>query len=244
MQPGDALLAAWVIGILAVAGPAWQREPPLFAGDSPPVMIVLRVSASMQQADLQPTRLRRAQQKIVDLLASEPAQAAGLIAYDGSAHLVLPPTQDHGVVVTMAQALSPDLMPRHGDALGDAVALARRVLAEASLGGSVLVLTDDAAPFAQPPPTGAPVTILPVLPPGREPRAGLQAAASALDARVVPLTVDGSDVAGIGGRLASAGSMTQPPGEAERWRDGGWYLVPLLALVVLFWFRRGWAVLG
>ncbi|HEY8290776.1 MAG TPA: hypothetical protein VIG49_15985, partial [Acetobacteraceae bacterium] len=68
LRPVDALLASWIVGTLAVAGPAWQREPSPFAADAPPVMIVLRVTPSMLAHDLQPTRLQRAQQKIADLL--------------------------------------------------------------------------------------------------------------------------------------------------------------------------------
>ena len=49
------------------------------------------------------------------MLAASPA--SGLIAYAGSAHLVLPPTTDGTVVTTMASALAPDVMPRQGDAL-------------------------------------------------------------------------------------------------------------------------------
>jgi Ca-activated chloride channel homolog len=51
-------------------------------------------------------------------------------------------------------------------------------------------------------------------------------------------------VAAIGKRLATTGYIVSRPREARRWRDMGWYLVPLLAIVVLLWFRRGWVVAG
>jgi Ca-activated chloride channel homolog len=244
LRPGDALLAAWVVGTLAVAGPAWQRETSPFAADAPPVMIVLRVTPSMQTTDLQPSRLERAQQKIADLLRLQPGQSAGLIAYAGSAHLVLPPTQDAGVVTTMARALSPDVMPKQGDTLADAVGLARAVLSEGGQGGSVLVLADEADAIAAATSGGAPVMLLPMLPPGRVLSAGLASAARAFGAEIIRSTIDTADVASIGHRLAQPGSSAARPDEMDRWQDGGWYLVPLLALIVLLWFRRGWAVLG
>lgn len=249
LRPGDALLAAWIVGTLAVAGPAWQREPSPFAADSPPVMLVLRVTPSMQTPDLQPTRLQRAQQKIEDLLKLQPRQAAGLIAYAGSAHLVLPPTRDSSVVVTMARALSPEVMPKQGDALADAIALARKVLADGGEGGSVLLLADAASPeqataLRGMPRDGPRVTVLAMLPQGTTLPAGLQQAATALGARVEAATIDQADVTAIGHSLARAGTAVMRPGEQQRWRDAGWYLTPLLALIVLLWFRRGWAILS
>jgi Ca-activated chloride channel family protein len=242
LQPADALLAGWIISAVAVAGPAWQREPSPFAADAPPVMIVLRVTPSMQARDLQPSRLERAEQNIADLLAVQPGQTAGLIAYAGTAHLVLPPTRDADVVTTMARALSPGVMPKQGDDLGAAIALAQSVLAQGGQGGSILLLADEAAPLAAPPASEVPVTLLAMLPPGRELGAGLAAAARSLDATVRRVTADTSDVAAIGRGLAQAGRAPPEPGGAERWRDAGWYLVPLLACVVLLWFRRGWGI--
>jgi Ca-activated chloride channel family protein len=249
LRPRDALLAAWTVGALAAAGPTWQREPSPFAADAPPVMLVLRVTPSMQATDLPPSRLERAKEKIADLLALEPGQAFGLIAYAGTAHLVLPPTRDASVVETMARALSPDIMPKTGDALADAVALARRVLAEGGAGGSVLVLADEAAAGQSAALRGAganaaPVALLAMLPRGRSPGAGLHDAAAALGTSIVTASVDNADVASIAGHFVRVGAVQTRPGEAARWRDAGWYLVPVLALVVLLWFRRGWVVLG
>jgi Ca-activated chloride channel family protein len=249
LRPGDALLAAWVLGALAVAGPTWQREPSPFAMDAPPVMLVLRVTPSMQITDLPPSRLERATEKIADLLSLAPGQAAGLIVYAGSAHLVLPPTRDAAVVETMAKALAPAVMPKTGDVLSDAIALARQVLADGGEGGSILVLADTVAPdqitrLRTLPKSRTPVTLLALLPAGHAPGADLRQAAGALDARLVATTVDTADVASISRSLASARAAGDRPGETQRWRDMGWYLAPVLGLVVLLWFRRGWVVLG
>lgn len=243
LRPADALLAGWVLGTVAIAGPTWQRAPSPFAEDAPPVLIVLKVTPSMATPDLKPTRLTRAQEKIADLLKLHAGQAAGLAAYAGSAHLVLPPTRDSDVVVTMARALSPDVMPKQGDDLADAIALARRVLADGGAGGSILVLADDAASLPALP-DGAPVTFLVMLPSGRAVPPGVRAASRALNARVVMASIDTSDVASIGRRLVTVGRVTTRPGEAESWRDMGWFLVPALALIALLWFRRGWVMIG
>jgi Ca-activated chloride channel homolog len=248
-HPIDWLLGAWLLGILAVAGPSWDRAPSPFAEDAPPVMIVLKVTPSMAGHDLPPSRLARAQEKISDLLRLQPGQAAGLIAYAGSAQLVLPPTHDSAIVVSMAQALSPDEMPKAGDDLAGAISLARRVLAGGGNGGSILVMADDVAPrplsaLRALPGPAVPVTLLAMVPRDRPIGAALRQAASILQARLVAVTTDPADVAAIGRRLAVAGRVVTNPDEPQQWRDRGWYLTPLLALLVLLWFRRGWMVAG
>ena len=61
-------------------------------------MIVLALSTSMDQADVAPTRLERAKQKIRDLLGVRAGARSGLIAYAGTAHLVMPLTDDRSVI--------------------------------------------------------------------------------------------------------------------------------------------------
>lgn len=244
--PHDVLLLGWIVATVAIAGPTWQRAPSPFAEQAPPVMIVLKVAPSMTTPDLAPTRLDRARQKIADLLKARDGMPAGLIAYSGSAHLVLPPTPDRDVIVGMAGALSPAIMPREGDRLADAVALAAKVLRDGGQGGSILVVTDTVAPgqadALSQAASGPPVTVLAMAPsPAVEADGNLAAAASALDARLVPATIDNADVQAIARRLADA-PEAPVAGEAERWQEAGYWLTPLIALVALLWFRRGWVL--
>lgn len=244
--PHDLLLLAWLITALAVAGPTWQRSPSPFAEQAAPAMIVLKVTPSMTTPDLAPTRLDRARQKLADLLEARDGMPAGLIAYSGSAHLVLPPTADAAVVLGMADALSPAIMPREGDRLSDAVALAAKVLRDGGQGGSIVVVADTVAPgqtealrqMASHPP----VVLFAMAPPAAvDADASLSAAVSALDAREVVTTIDNADVTAIARRLADAPGVAAA-GEAERWEVAGYWLVPLIALIGLLWFRRGWVV--
>ncbi|MBP2312645.1 VWA domain-containing protein [Azospirillum soli] len=249
LAPGTMLFLGWLLGIVAIAGPTWRREPSLFADAAPPAMIVLRVTPTMMAPDLPPTRLERARQKISDLLDQREGAATGLVAYSGSAHLVLPPTVDKDVVLTMARALSPEVMPREGDQLAPAVMLATRVLAEGKRGGSVVVLADTAAPDqvgalrASENGAGRPPTILwAMVPPGRAAQdTALQGAVAALNARLVEVTVDVADAVSIARRLESATAPAAAGQEDEaRWQDAGYWLTPLIAALVLGWFRRGW----
>jgi Ca-activated chloride channel family protein len=246
LGPNDVLLLGWVAAAIAVAGPTWKREPSPFADALPPVMVVLKVAPSMTTTDLAPTRLDRARQKIADLLKAREGGATGLIAYSGSAHLVLPPTADREVVLAMAGALAPQIMPREGDRLADAVALAAQVLRDGGKGGSILIVADTVAPGQAETlksPGGAPVVFFAIAPPASlEADKALQTAVSALDARLVENTIDNDDVETLAGRLADRSGAAAPPGEIERWQEAGYWLSFLLAVLVLAWFRRGWVI--
>lgn len=250
LSPHDLLLAAWILGILAVAGPTWKREPSPFADARPPVMVVLKVTSSMKAEDVPPSRLERAVQKLSDLVAVREGASTGLVAYAGSVHLVLPPTPDKDVVVAMAQALSPEIMPRQGDSLAEAVRLASNVLRDGRKGGSILVMADTVAPdqvnvFSGNGSDGLgfETTLWAPLPPPRlDTEASLSSAAASLDASLEGMAPDRSDVDTVAQRLDRATPIGDVSGEGERWQEAGYWLTPLLALLSLAWFRRGWVV--
>ncbi|WP_374307422.1 VWA domain-containing protein [Methylocella sp.] len=242
LSPTDLLLAGWTLCALAIAGPTWRQAPSPFAQAARPAMFALKVTPSMQERDLAPTRLDRAREKMADLLKLREGAPTGLVAYAGTAHLVLPPTPDASVVNSMAGALAPDVMPRQGDALADAVALAAKTLDEGGQGGSIVVFADAASALPKNA-GGPPVFIFATLPPARAASdPALRAAAGALDGRLIAPTIDPSDVEGLARALATAGPPPPSPGEEPRWEETGYWLTPLIALLALLWFRRGWTL--
>ena len=70
----------------------------------------------------------------------------------------------------------------------------------------------------------------------------LATAADALGATLVVPTIDTADVDALARRLATAGPPPLSPGEAPRWQEAGWWLVPLVALLVALWYSRGWVL--
>jgi Ca-activated chloride channel family protein len=244
VTPGAVLLAGWVLATVALAGPTWRLEPSPFAAAQRPAMIVLKVTPTMLATDLAPTRLDRAREKLADLLALREGAPTGLIAYSGSTHLVLPPTPDGDVVLTMAKALSPQIMPREGDRLADAVALAAKILQDSGQGGSIVVFADTVAPDQLEPlrknTTQVPINLFAVSAYARGPDPSVQAAADALGADLVSVTLDGTDVTQVAHRLATGGTAAGIAGEGQRWQEAGYWLTPIIALLVLGWFRRGW----
>jgi len=236
------LLAAWLAATVAIAGPTWRLEPSPFADDATPLMIVLKADASMERPDPAPSRQERARLKIADLAEARKGQPLGLIAYAGSAHLVLPPTRDTTIVARMAAEVSPAIMPVPGDRLDLALGEAVRVLAEGQQGGSILVVadavdTDPAALQAAQNKLSVALQFLAVNSPGSSQDEALRAGARTFGAAVVPIEADGSDITAILRRAARA-PVAQHGEQGAQWQEAGYWLVPLLCLVVLASFRR------
>ena len=112
LQVGFALI--WIMGTLALAGPAWERFPkPLLVRDQARV-ILLDLSYSMLATDLQPNRLERARYKIEDLLNRFQEGQTAIVLYAGDAHTLVPLTEDVETIRTLLPSLHPSLMPVRG----------------------------------------------------------------------------------------------------------------------------------
>ena len=53
---------------IVLMGPTWQQQDSPFSENNAPLIIALDVSKTMEQGDVQPSRLLRAKQKIIELL--------------------------------------------------------------------------------------------------------------------------------------------------------------------------------
>lgn len=239
------VLVGWLVAVIALAGPTWRPEPSPFAEDSAALVVVLKAAESMERPEPAPSRLGRAQLKIRDLAGARRGQPLALVAYAGTAHLVLPPTRDTDVVADMAAEITPAIMPEPGDRLDLAVAKAGYVLASRGIPGSIVVFADsadgdEAALIAAHRKAGSPpVRFVALNTPDSSEDESLRRAARALGAKVVPLAVDQSDVESIV-RFAARAPVSRMAGDDGeiRWQEGGWYLVPVLAILVALAFRR------
>ncbi len=233
------LLVAWLTAVVAVAGPTWRPEPSPFAEDATPLLILLKADTSMDQPDPAPSRIERARLKITDLATERRGQPLGLIAYAGSAHLVLPPTKDTEAIAQMAQNIAPEIMPVPGDRLDLALLKAAEIMPG---GGAVLVVADSApdnsaALRAAAAKSEVSVQFLSLAPPDSDGAADLEAAAKSLRAPVQPLTTGDDDIHAVVRAAARAPHGIAGEGET-RWEEAGWYLTPVLAALVALSFRR------
>lgn len=255
MRPVTLLALAWTIASLALAGPTWKREPTPFAEDTAALAIVLEVTPGMLAQDIQPSRLERAVHKIEDLLELRPGTKTTLIAYSGSAHLVMPLTRDAEIIQVFAAELTPEILPVDGNAVGEALELAAQQLVRTNAPGSILLVTDgvpvdqvDSLTAATPvhvlamgteagaPTTlkGPPATALDV--------SALAQVADRLDGSLTVVSADDRDVRRLIGQIKRSLVVSRQHEKGERWHDSGYWLVPLLVLICLMWFRPGWTV--
>ena len=158
----------------------------------------------------------------------------------------MPATTAHDVLLLMTEGLTPATMPHEGDDLAAALRQADRRLGADGAAGSILVMADNVAAsqlerMDTAPPLNYPVQILRLLPPAESDRT-LKEAASLLSAHLESVTIDDRDVKSLARR--AAGAFAAAPGEqaAVQMQDDGYWLLPLIALGLLLWTRKGWAI--
>lgn len=233
VRPAWLVALVLVLAILALSGPTWRRELPPFVQDQAPLMIALDVSSSMEGTDIAPSRLERGKQKIRDLLAARGNARSGLIAFAGTAHLVMPLTDDPRVIEPFLAALTPGLMPVPGKAPVAAVELGAQALAGDTFAGTILIVSDDLGTASAADLTRAAgrndVLMLAVAPADK--------ARSPIG--MVEVSVDASDVAAITRRIDTHFENAQADQIGARWRDEGFWLLFPIALLSVLWFRRG-----
>jgi Ca-activated chloride channel homolog len=246
-SPAPALLIpAAALMVLGAAGPAWRPAPSPFVTETAPLVIALDLSQSMTQSDIQPSRLERARQKIHDLIALRAGGRVGLIAYAGSAHLVMPLTDDPTVLQPFLEGLDPSIMPSAGRRASAAASLAAQLLANESQAGSMLFVTDgiDPGDIANFPEAGSARAALIVAPDG----GGTEIRDWSRQARVatVTSTLDNGDLDAVQRALAS--SLARAEAAQGKLQDDGWIMAVPAALLLLLWFRRGttlnWAMMA
>jgi Ca-activated chloride channel family protein len=262
LRPIYLLAALWLLGVVAVAGPAWRKEEAPFGEERSALFVVLKVTPTMAAQDVQPSRGERAVHKLGELLERRAGGQVGLVAYAGSAHLVMPLTRDAEIIRYFAAELDPAVMPREGDDPLAAVRLAATRLGEAGIPGSILLIADAVPDIALAGLEDVHETSAfdvhvygvaagpDVVPPAGSPPApyldedSMRRAARAGGGRFVAVRPDAGDLEALDGNLTRSIKAASAQ-QGERWRDEGYYLVWLIAaLSLLFWRRGGGVPLG
>ncbi len=260
-----------ILGVLALAGPAWERiEQPVFRSDQS-LVVALDLSRSMDAQDVSPSRLSRARLKILDLLERRDGGQTALVVYSANAFTVTPLTTDSETVAALVNSLSTDIMPSRGSYPVAAINKSRQLLEQASVSvGEILLITDGgSSPAAErvarelrgtgytlsilgvgteegapiPRSTGGFVTDQAgrIAVPRLEERS-LRALASAGGGRYTALTADSTDLDFLLSGEATAARAGDDSQATDQWREEGpWILLLMLPLAALA-FRRGWAL--
>ncbi len=109
-------LFLWLMALVALAGPTVIRphETQAFAQQSSRVLL-LDLTPSMNADDVKPTRLARAKLKALDWLKQQPEGQTALVVYSGSAHIVVPFSNDTRTLAALIPSLETHLPPIVGN---------------------------------------------------------------------------------------------------------------------------------
>jgi Ca-activated chloride channel family protein len=266
------LAIAGLIGVLSLAGPAWQRmEQPVFRSEQA-IVVALDLSRSMDAQDVAPSRLLRARLKILDLLARRQSGQTALIVYSSNAFTVTPLTTDNDTIAALVNSLGTDIMPSRGSYPVAAINKGRQLLEQAGAPfGEVLLITDGgSSPAAERAArdlknagytmsvlavgtrTGAPIPKLGggfvtdqsgnIAVPRLE-ESSLRRLAGAGGGRFAVLSADARDLDVLLSGEVGPGVASDKSLATDHWREEGpWLLLLLLPLAALA-FRRGWMLL-
>lgn len=146
-RPLLAIAIAWLLAVLALAGPSFQQQKAqLYQRDSARVY-VLDLSPSMNADDVKPSRLARARLKLLDALNTPRDGEQALMVYAGSAHVLTPLATDAKTLAAQVPVLSTDLPPVSGNRPELAFERALRLLHDAGhRGGEIIWITDGIDP--------------------------------------------------------------------------------------------------
>lgn len=96
-----------MLGVIALAGPSWQRQLPAALTPESNVMVILQQDTAMLASDLSPSRHQRMQTKIMSLMERMPGTRFGLVVYNAGAWLTTPLTVDTAFYSLFLHAQTP-----------------------------------------------------------------------------------------------------------------------------------------
>ncbi|MGI4836898.1 MAG: VWA domain-containing protein [Janthinobacterium lividum] len=138
--PWALLALAWLLAIGALLGPSWQRVEQTTQKPADPLVVLFELTPEMLAADVSPNRLEVARRKLLDLLESRGQAQTAIIVYAGSAHVLVPLSDDLITSRNLLDALIPSIMPEPGQRADLAVDRALALLKQAGLGQGRLLL--------------------------------------------------------------------------------------------------------
>ncbi|WP_297837815.1 VWA domain-containing protein [Pseudomonas sp.] len=125
---------AWTLAVLALLGPSWQRVELTSQKPADPLVVMLELTPEMLATDTPPTRLEQARRKLLDLLQSRSDSQTAIVVYAGSAHTLVPLSDDLGTSRNLLDALKPSIMPEAGHRADLAVKKALALLKQGAQG--------------------------------------------------------------------------------------------------------------
>ena len=126
-----------------MARPQWGYEEQQSYSKGRTVMLAIDSSRSMLAEDLTPNRLTRAKLAAYDLIDALPEDLIGLMAFSGSASVMVPITPDRDALRESIDQLDTYAVARGGTNLAEAIKESTKVLMKSETKSHALVLFTD-----------------------------------------------------------------------------------------------------
>jgi Ca-activated chloride channel family protein len=214
----------------------------------------------MQQSDVQPSRLLRAKQKIIQLLKLRGDSKTALVAYAGSSHVVMPISNDQQMIRHFLDSLSHKIMPVQGKIPESVLPITEALLSSFSVPGTLLMIGDGAsietsAEFGRYFQKDGSLSRHQLLVWGIGQKESqltvgssiipmqyeqLNTLAKQSNGRFIPMTFDQQDVTQVERYIEY--NLVIVDDKARPWLDSGYPLTFFIAILFLFWFRKGWTL--
>ncbi|OEE65047.1 hypothetical protein A1OS_15160 [Enterovibrio norvegicus] len=137
------LAIAWLLSVLALAGPSWQKNEMPAVNLAGARVLVMDMSRSMYATDVSPNRLTQARFKALDMLPGWKEGSTGLVAYAADGYIISPLTDDASTLKTLLPELSPEIIPIPGSNAAAGVVQAMELLSQAGFAdGDIVLITD------------------------------------------------------------------------------------------------------
>jgi Ca-activated chloride channel family protein len=245
LVPEVGLLFCAALATLAAAGPSYRARSDASDPKDSALIVVFELSRSMSRRDVSPSRAERARLALLDLLHQRPESPTALVVVAGTAHVLMPFSDDTSALDPFAKALAPELMPFDGQNFEQAAARTAELARTAKTPPAVLLVSDGMPPAGVDAFSrlheehGLGLLILSV----GEDDDSLSKLAARTDAAQVALSFGARDTNRLLAAIAQTRAERLAPGDGRFWRDDGPWLAVPLAIAIALWFRRGW-VLG
>ncbi|WEM44303.1 VWA domain-containing protein (plasmid) [Photobacterium sp. DA100] len=246
LSPRLLLLPFLILSTIVLAGPSWYQQPSPFIKDDAVLIIALDLSQTMNSEDIQPSRLTRAKQKIIQLLERRGDTNTALIVYSGSAHIAMPVTDDRRMIEHFLGTLTPRIMPEKGKNPAAVVPLVDSLITSNDIQSTILLITDKSNPQASQAfkqkntenPSNLVIWGFNAIDEGAT--TAMESMASENSGEFVAFAPRGEDVEKVDDAIRS--QIKNAADNALPWYDSGYLLLLIIMIIQLFWFRKGWTI--
>lgn len=137
------LILAFIIMILAIAGPQFGSKLQTVKRKGIELIIALDVSNSMMAQDIEPNRLERAKRAISRLVDKLHNDRVGFIVFAGEAYVQLPITTDYPSAKMFLSSITTDAIGTQGTAIGAAINKGiNSFTSDENVNRAIIVITD------------------------------------------------------------------------------------------------------